>query len=269
MTAWSARQNTTKDQKRFLQQAQHVISRKAATSSLVVVGAHHFAADPNDPLRSIILKQAWASVLLIEASPHIANALRESISTRSPLPFVTAERIHVSNTGIVPKAMLQEQASNLSFYSFTANGSGLPYYATQIGGFSRWHVYRHFPWFVRVSRGRWSRSQLIKSVVRSNVQCLTLSDAIRRHALPRPAVILIDVEGFDCRIVEEHNWCAAPFYRPDLLVFEHKHCKDKTYRSAIHNLSKCPAYGKRPSLVTSENAFYLADVGSQMLRTDG
>ena len=36
---------------------------------LVIVGAHHFGADANDPIHSIVGKVPWGGALLIEASP--------------------------------------------------------------------------------------------------------------------------------------------------------------------------------------------------------
>ena len=63
---------------------------------LVVVGAHHFGGDANDPIRSFVRDVPWGGALLIEASPVIARELRESIASHNPLPRVPPERVRAS-----------------------------------------------------------------------------------------------------------------------------------------------------------------------------
>ena len=70
---------------------------------LVIVGAHHFGGDANDPIRSIVGDVPWGGALLIEASPVIARELSQRIAAHNPLPRVPPERIIVSNVGIRDK----------------------------------------------------------------------------------------------------------------------------------------------------------------------
>ena len=92
-------------------------------SLLVVIGAHLFAADRNDPLYSVVRDIAWGGALLVEASPLIAHQLQHLLSMHNPLPRVPPERIVVSNVGIRDKLTGVEKRK---FFTLTAHGADLP-----------------------------------------------------------------------------------------------------------------------------------------------
>ena len=61
--------------------------------SIVVIGAHAFGGDVNDPLYNILRQHPWHSALLVEASPPIALALGKETRAQNPLPKVREENI--------------------------------------------------------------------------------------------------------------------------------------------------------------------------------
>ena len=94
-------------------------------SSLVVIGAHHFGGDPNDPTFKAVSRVAWSDVRLVEASPHIAAHLQAKVAGTNPLPLVQHWNVRVVNQGVCPRAADEQ----LQFYSFD-DTPGLPFWAT-------------------------------------------------------------------------------------------------------------------------------------------
>ena len=236
---------------------------------LVIVGAHHFGGDANDPIRSVVGNVPWGGALLIEASPLIARELSQSIAAHNPLPRVPLERIIVSNVGIRDKELAPapgQRPFHRTFYTATARGGGLPSWSTQIGSFNRVRVTNMLKFMHphQLQRGgNWTARQLAGSVLAEAVLCRTLAQELRAHAALRalrPAVLLVDTEGLDCRIVAAQDWCRPPLDELALLVWEHKHCLEGAYTRAKAALGRCPQYGSAAGaskFANGENVFYL------------
>lgn len=240
---------------------QRVLSTVSDSGLLVVVGAHHFAADANDPLRRLVQGRRWGGALLVEASPPIAQELRQSIAARNPLPRAPSERVVVSNVGIRDSVRRgAAQNATRTFFTLTAQGDGLPSYSTQIGSFN-WPRTQQLVSSWATAAGNWTYERLMARVVRSEIMCRTLVDELRAHAALAslvPAVMLIDVEGLDCRVVAAQDWCSEPLNRLQLLVFEWKHCTEAAFKRAQQSLARCPRYGAQHTFANRENVFYLA-----------
>ena len=107
-----------------------IAEQRGERGSLVVVGAHHFGSDYNDPLYAAVANIAWSSVLLVEASPLIAATLRTRVRERNPTPRVPPARVIVVNEGVCPSS---SPASELPFYTLDTRGlEGLPRWADQV-----------------------------------------------------------------------------------------------------------------------------------------
>ena len=240
---------------------QHVLSTVSDSGLLVVIGAHHFAADANDPLRQLVRGRRWGGALLVEASPPIALELRQSIAARNPLPHAPLERVVVSNVGIRDSVRRgAAQNATRTFFTLMARGDGLPSYSTQIGSFNWPRTQQLIASWATV--GNWTYERLMARVVRSEIMCRTLVDELRAHAeLARlvPSVMLIDVEGLDCRVVAAQDWCSEPLNRLQLLVFEWKHCTEAAFKRAQQSLGRCQRYGAQHTFANRENVFYLAN----------
>ena len=236
---------------------------------LVIVGAHHFGGDANDPIRSVVGNVPWGGALLIEASPVIARELSQSIAALNPLPRVPPKRVIVSNVGIRDKELPPvpgQRPFHRTFYTMTARGGGLPSWSTQIGSFNRARLTNmlHFLYPHQLARGgNWTARQLAESILAEAVLCRTLAQELRAHAelrALRPAVLLLDAEGLDCRIVAAQDWCRPPLDELTLLVWEHKHCYVAAYTRARAALGRCPQYSSAAGASTfanRENVFYL------------
>ena len=144
--------------------------------------------------------------------------------------------------------------------------------------------------------GNWSLERLWSNVDRSEVVCRPLVDELTRHtelASLRPSVMLIDVEGLDCRVVAANDWCVEPLHGLSLLIFEHKHCTDvvgagsepstllsslvcsdviisppnlldaytQGLRAARRSRGRCAWYSPNRTFLSAENVFQLGGVG--------
>ena len=234
--------------------------------SFVVVGAHLFHQDHNDPLSRLMRDLPWAAVLLIEANPSVAEKLGAAIAAHNPFSRTAKERVFVSNAGVCPTDMLSGQTEvALPFHSLNVSGRGLPLWATQAGSFHKPHMTWAAADLADKSNGQWSRWRLARQLVTTKVPCRALPEELRwwRRAdasgsratrLPPPAVLLMDAEALDCRIVESHDFCAGAL-RPELLVYEYAHCTKRAQAAARTRLGKCPGFAS-PAFQDSENIYF-------------
>ena len=212
--------------------------------SLLVLGAHYFGGDYNDPLFAAIHNISWSTALLVEASPPIAAALKHSVAARPPLPLATSLR--VLNEGICPG-----ERRALPFFSFARHGS-LPRWASQTGSFNRSHLTKHFSLIQLLSR-QWSASRLEAAITSTPVPCGPLSELMEREQVRQPSVLMIDIEGFDCQVVASLDWCAV---RPALVIYEYVHCADAHLEAARRSIRRPCADGRRYEAVNSgQNVF--------------
>lgn len=250
--------------KAFNRELRRFLANNVTTSqrSLVVVGAHLFHLDHNDPLAAMVRKIPWGAVLLIEASPLLAGQLSSAIAAKNPFWGVPRERVFVANVGVIPEDMVAtgqngEQTLPFSTLNVTA-GSGLPDWATQAGSFHAAHVWSKVREIAEQSGGMWTRKQLQKKLLVTHVPCRTLQAELRHqtelHHLPPPGAVLIDTEALDCRIVEREDFCTAALH-PELLVYEYTHCTERARAAARTRLSHCPGFGS-PAFQDSENIYF-------------
>jgi len=213
------------------------INATAANSSLVVLGAHHFGQrtaprnEENDDLFVVQLakKLVWRRILLVEASPLVAAELQRSLVENPDAYATPPERIVVRNVGICAEGA---GTSVLPFYTLAARQRSLdwrlPSFTDQFGSFRRVHVGKHLPdvvsWMDRHwgKQHNWTVAALDAMVEQHDVQCRSLGDELTA-SLGRapPAILMVDVEGSDCRIVAGLDLCRT---HPWLVRYEHKHC---------------------------------------------
>jgi len=130
----------------------------------------------------------------------VSRSVSQSVSTTllagSSWPTLTLYAVPLSGA-----------ATRSTFYTVTARGGGLPSWSTQIGSFNRARVMNMLKFMHphQLQRGgNWTARQLAGSVLAEAVLCRTLAQELSAHAALRalrPAVLLVDAEGLDCRIV--------------------------------------------------------------------
>lgn len=220
---------------------------KPENSSLVVIGAHYFGFDSNEPKKFFnhVTGLPWQQTILIEASPAIASKLADMVAKRNPTPMVPPEQVRVLNEGVISGADHSGVPQSVDFFSLDDHELKLPWWASQIGSFNKNHIRKHFPQF-----GRYNVSTLEGHIKTTKVQAKLLSEAIKGAGVGKVGVLIIDAEGLDCRIVASQDWGSddACRWRPNLLYFERTHCSDEGYiearRALLHAHACAPTAGR-------------------------
>jgi hypothetical protein len=259
----------------------------ARSSSLVVLGAHQFGFDENDPIYRSVANMSWASVLLVEANPSIAWSLATKVRERNPLPRVPLTHINIVNEGVCQRAAGDgKKASSsppppptlatLPFFFFREL-PGLPYWQTQIGSFSKYTLEKHMKMLFRAGQQsgyNYTMAYIRGRVTQTQVRCSSLPSMLHRHAIRRVGALMIDTEGLDCLIVGAQQWGSSRWcsLRPSALVFEKMHCSKPALADATRALldkSTCAEtpYSSAYHLVAEkeENVMYAL----QFTRTSG
>ena len=217
---------------------------------LVVCGAHLFGKDHNDPLFRAVKDIPWSTVVLVEASPPIASELNATAS-RS-LTSVATGAVRVLNQGVCPPAV----RGSLPFYSIQGyKAAGIPRWLTQIGSFNFSQVEKAFPSLTR----KWVTMDRLRKIVRDSavqVPCGPLDELLSQQDVLDTAVLQLDLEGIDCRVVAAQDWCIL---RPRLLIFEVKHGEPVELSAAYQKLAQncSDGYHYERATPSGENAYHL------------
>lgn len=229
--------------------------------SIVVVGAHHFGRDLNDPLHGEWRHVAWHRAVLVEAQPDVARQLYESIQVDNPFWKLHKHRVHVLNEGVCNQNV-KGSSSPTQDGRRTTSLEDMPFYSLQPANKSeRLHWDRSFPTWSQLSS--FKRSQLEKEVAGMALNLgkgeASLLERINEHwvhcsSLPAlmgriqsegmidengVGLLIIDIEGLDCETVYMSGaefWCSL---QPSLLLYEIKHCSRTALqraRSIFENL---------------------------------
>lgn len=241
--------------------------------AVLVIGAHEFGQDPNDPTFRLVAGYPWAAVYAVEPNPPIYEKLAKALI--EGLPHVAPERVVADRAAVLADAKTVE--TTLSFYCFRPTEADVkakrfPFWIDQTSSLDRAHVVKHYDYGPIVHKVI-SRDEYEKRIERINVIARSLTDeyvVLERIRASRngtfvpaePAVIQIDAEGFDCRIVAANApWLARA--RPALLVFEHKHCIQGEVSKVLSALRAAAAAPAFLVLKDSENVYvHFPDTGT-------
>jgi hypothetical protein len=217
----------------------HLNTTSLQGTTLVVIGAHYFCDDFNDPLCRYVANVAWSRAVLVEASPEIAAALTTKLDRHNPLTHVPRSRISVVNQGVCFSTPINA-TTHRTFYSF-AEKPGLLRWASQIGSFSKSHVEKSLKEIYRKqARGYNYSVQDIKSFVRPvQIECLHPVTLLQRQQLSgRIGVLTVDTEGQDCEIMRNLNWSSPELcaLNPEVLFYEKKACIARSYLASAEAL---------------------------------
>ena len=191
-------------------------------------------------------------------------------------PFHNDSRVIISNVAICPKRMAGDAPTLLPFYTVAARllsgDASLPAITDQFGSLDRSQVEKQLPDILKAMEPRvgtrhvagprqhnWTLEALNSTIRAHSVPCRTLGDELRRHRLPPPAVVYMDIEGLDCEVVSELDGCTIA---PQVLQFEHAWCRRAAYDDAVRSVreKRCGEaslrYGQATHPRWSDVAFY-------------
>lgn len=221
-----------------------------AGASVFVVGAHLFGEDPNDPIYAAVAAHGWGAVYVAEPNPLIFDELAAFLARPGTFANVEATNVVADRA-----AVAVGESSTLPFYVFVKEAGDkisdsiydtppgqFPYWIDQISSLNRKHLSKHYE---RCCTSLLSKAAFEARIRRVDAVARPLDaeyeslEARRRNKnalvattfrATKPAVVVIDTEGYDCRIVTAHaGWLAAA--RPALLVFEKDWCDGREARA--------------------------------------
>lgn len=133
-----------------------------------------------------------------------------------PVPYAY-ERL-VKNYGIDPKYTFEKVAISACrekktfFYVSEAAkeelGDDLPVWYDQLGSFDKEHILKHLDGI------------LAPYVVGVEIECEPIKEVLERNSITSLDLVHIDTEGFDYQVLKQIDLSS---YRPQLILFEHKH----------------------------------------------
>lgn len=217
---------------------------ETADRSYVVIGAHYFGYDRNDPLFRLVKHQAWGGLGLVEASPSISRELKSRVQAKKPM---TVDKIIVDEACVAPVAGEKPFfVLNVSEAELVANK--LPFWTNQINSLSRAHIEKQLGRLVRGSD--WTVYELGLRITQVPVVCRTLQAELDFLQLPPSAIILVDIEGADCALVQASAMhiirALTATAQRSLFVYEKVHCSASAKALADQALADA-AYTYAPS----------------------
>jgi FkbM family methyltransferase len=249
----------------FVASADNTIVRQRRPVHVVQIGAH-IGFEKNDPFAkgltsflNLLSEDDRQNVVwtFVEPSPPNFKRLQENIRNHSDVCQMRAV-----NAGVVSDSSGNKDIEALTFYSISESidpetghdsksNKTFPFWVTQISSFSLSPI--------MFNERLWTRKGLNVHdyIVETNVTALRYSSLMRDHVDEKhpPLFVLIDTEGFDCKIVL--GMSNTSDYLPPFLVYEHKQCGDDKWPAVEHLHSM----NYTVTQVDAENTFAYKQVG--------
>lgn len=183
-----------------------MLHRQHGARSFLLIGANDGVTD--DHLAPFIRSRGWSGVAV------------------EPVPQYFREyQTHYQNYPVQCfNVAIHDSATSLAFYYLEdLPDHPLPAYAKGIGSFNRHQV-------EGVAAEIPGSDRHFRTM---DVQCLTFEDLMRKAALPRVDVVVIDTEGYDANIVRQMD---LGRWTPQAVIFEHKLLPKGDLEAALHHL---------------------------------
>lgn len=153
----------------------------------------------HDPLHPFIVSRRWSGIL-VEPVPFVFERLKRN--------YAGIDRVILENAAIA------DHDGTLPFFHLEPAPEHeldrLPSWYDGIGSFSREAVLSHEAEIPDIAR----------RIVCTEVPGLTFDSLLRRHAVARVDLVMVDTEGYDWEVVRHIDLAAAA---PKLLIYEHFH----------------------------------------------
>jgi FkbM family methyltransferase len=167
----------------------------------------------HDPLYRHVLRNHWNGIL-IEPVKYYFELLQSNYAGSSHLVF---ENIAIS-----------ERDGYRDFFRIREGLDFLPQWTKGLGSFNRDVLMKH----------RWVIPDIQQFLVQEQVECLCFASLLKRHAVEKIDLIMIDTEGYDFEIIKQFDFTDV---RPRAIVYEHKHFARRD-RLSCERLLKDQAY---------------------------
>jgi FkbM family methyltransferase len=128
---------------------------------------------------------------------------------------------------ILENAAIADQDGTRVLYRVKEGLSYLPAWANGLGTFRQDVLLKH----------GWAIPDIHDCMVKEEVRCMTLASLLKKHAVDRVDLLLIDTEGYDYEIIKQIDFQKVA---PKIIVFEHKHlsAQDRADCEALLNRNR-------------------------------
>lgn len=172
----------------------------------VQIGA--FDGVRNDIIREFILKYKWRGIL-VEPVKYLFDKLVNNYKEQDNLIF---ENVAISEkNGIRDFHRLKENIGNL-----------LPYYE-ELGTLSPEIILKNRDVIPNIE----------DYLITEKVNCVTLSDLLKKHNINKVDLLQVDTEGYDYNIIKTIDF---RFINPRIILYEHKHLTPVVNKECINFL---------------------------------
>lgn len=149
----------------------------------------------HDPLYRYVIRNNWKGIL-IEPVKYYFDRLKKNYANGRYLTF--------ENIAISSRDELRD------FYRIREGIEFLPDWTKGLGSFNRDVLMKH----------RWVIPNLEEYIIKEQVECLSFKSLLKRHAVEKCELMMIDTEGYDYEIIKQIDFNCV---QPRVIVYEHKH----------------------------------------------
>ena len=175
------------------------------------VGANDGLLD--DPIHYLVRGYGWRGILM-EPVPHLFNRLRANYRGAQGPIFVNAALSEIDGSAIFYRIRMADH---------------LPAWCEGLGSFRRDVILSN----------RNDVPDIESHIVEESIESISFRKLIDRYQPPRIDLVVIDTEGYDLQILRQIDLLR---FKPELIVYEHKHLTESERRTAADLLS---AHGYR------------------------
>ena len=187
------------------------------------IGANDGAT--NDPISSAVRRHGLRGCL-VEPQPLAFERLKATYAGLQGLIFENAAIADREGTRPLYSLDLQKIAdAGLRF----KNPTGL-------ASFDRAHVAAHLERTIDRQAAIARSYDIADFLVETAVPTTTVDALLRKHAIERVDLLMIDVEGYDFEVIKGVD---VERYRPSLIIYEHIHLSGEDRVACWHHLSDC------------------------------
>jgi FkbM family methyltransferase len=165
-----------------------------------------------DPINPYIIKYGWTGIL-VEPIPYLFEKLKQNYAKYSNKLFFENAAVSASD-------------GEQNFYRLKpSDDPNIPYWYDQLGSFKKEVVLKHKP---RIHN-------FDELFIEDKVKTISFKTLFKKHGIDKFDLIHIDTEGYDYEVLRLLD---LKHINADVVLFEHKHLDEVSYKKAIEILQK-------------------------------
>jgi len=165
-----------------------------------------------DPIHAQVKKNKWCGIL-VEPMAEIFERLK--FNYKEVNRNLIFENI----------AIAKEEGAVSEFYCINNDDKALPEWVDQLSSFDKNTILKHAEY----------HPEIIERICVKHIRKESFENMIKRNRVQTIDLIHIDTEGYDFEILKQID---IEKYRPGIIIYEHKHLKEKDYKSSISMLKE-------------------------------